>query len=275
MAKQATSKHINRVKYVLIDVVEFTREDRTIEDWLEIIAVMNRIVLSGIEELGLSRKQVILLPTGDGMFACILREKPHDVHIQLALYIQHLVNLHNASTNEVGMRFQLRVAVNEHNDLIIRDINRKRNVAGPGVNLTARIIAKCPPGGIIVSQRIYHETCKFKEYSKRYTEVVVNDKHGKEYLAYLLAPDPNEPMSLISLVGKVKGRMGPELTMADINALQVGSLVYHKVDGLGRVIGIGPPLRDGQKRMIMIRFKDNEHDIAMNNATGNYLKWLY
>jgi class 3 adenylate cyclase len=274
MAQHAGSKNVQRIKYVHIDVVEFTREDRSVEDWLDIIASMNRIVLDAIKELGLDRKHLVLLPTGDGLFICILSSKRHDVHLKLAVQIHARVDLHNASTDDVMARFLLRIAVNEHYDLVIKDINQKSNVVGLGINTTARIIAGCPPAGIVVGESVYNDTRKFKEFSGRYAKVPVTDKHGKEHLAYLLALEPDKDASLISLIGKVKGRIGPELTMADINALKVGSLVYHKVDHLGQVIEVGPPAQAGQKRRITIRFKDNEHTIDMNNVSKNYCRWL-
>src|SRR5690606_17070561 len=74
--------------------------------------------------------------------------------------------------------------------------------------------------------------------------------------------------------GKLKGRIGPELTIEDINALKVGSIIYHKIDRVGRVIATGPTAPPGAKRFVEIRFASNVHSGDINNATKNYCRWI-
>jgi hypothetical protein len=105
MAERQTIK-TQRLKHVFIDVVDFTSDDRDVEDMHAIIVAMNSIVKVSLRELQIER-HAIVIPTGDGMCIGIKKQEPYDIHLKLALLIRTKVNTHTASTGEIGQQFKL------------------------------------------------------------------------------------------------------------------------------------------------------------------------
>ncbi|MBK8614273.1 MAG: hypothetical protein IPN85_12520 [Flavobacteriales bacterium] len=236
---------------------------------------MNRIVIDAMETLSLEPgKNSILLPTGDGVYVAIRGTSATDVHVRLASIIREGVDLFNSRCDDASERYLLRIAVHEHDDLVIRDINGSENIAGHGINTTARLLKACKAGYIVVGGPVYLKTFNRKEYTGRYIPVEHTDHHGKVHEVYALMPATKEGSSLISAVGRFKGRIGPPLTLELINQLNKENWVYHRVYGLGQIENIGPPSYPPAGRQVTFRFKDRLHPIWLTNQKGNYSQWL-
>jgi hypothetical protein len=81
------------VKYIFLDVVGFTHQ-RSVEAQSEIVGTLNAIVDAASARV--DRKDLIRLPTGDGMCICLLNvEDPYDIHMQVALGIVERIDKHN------------------------------------------------------------------------------------------------------------------------------------------------------------------------------------
>ena len=72
------------IQYIFLDVVQFTRSDRTVEDMVSIIQALNQIVTDVLDERQLVQDDVILLPTGDGMCIGLLNQHDEDTHLEIA-----------------------------------------------------------------------------------------------------------------------------------------------------------------------------------------------
>lgn len=199
-------------KLVFIDVVRFTDEQRTMEDFVTIIEALNAIVRSVLQELGIStRKGVILIPTGDGMCIGIKNVNSYgfDIHLQAALLIRARVHEWNLKCNSVGERFLLRIAVNENEDLIIKDINNRNNIAGVGINSTARLMQLCNPGQIVVGQSVHSNTYKWKKYKERYKKVTSKDKLKIKHTYYVLGIDESFEQTPYEILGQIASKRSP------------------------------------------------------------------
>jgi class 3 adenylate cyclase len=152
-----------RMRYVFMDIVEFTRRDRSNDDMVEIIVALNGMVNKSLAGQKLSKNGVITLATGDGM--CLgLRKATSSAHIHLAFEIRTAVENWCATQDKESRKFQLRISLHVYEDYEIRDINNKWNIIGHGINTAARIMSLCSPGEIVASGDLYRSMERDEEF---------------------------------------------------------------------------------------------------------------
>lgn len=175
-------------QYVFFDVVGFT-DSRSVEAQADIVAKMNAITLEALSSLRIQRREAILTSTGDGI--CIglpavenvRRLAPtHDLHLRVALKILELLAEYNASITDKQRQFEVRIGINQNVDNVVGDINGKRSLAGPGINVAQRVMdqgdARHLMAGVNVVNTLRHRQAymdgAFREYSAR-------DKNGQVF----------------------------------------------------------------------------------------------
>jgi class 3 adenylate cyclase len=150
------------VKYVFLDVVRFT-VSRSVEAQTEIVARLNECVARGMASCELSKKDVILIPTGDGLCIAILPVgSAYDIHLTLAREILVALDNYNAAVQDESRRFEIRLGINENVDNLVTDINGMPNVAGAGISTAQRINNAADGNQILVSAMVY-ETLRHRE----------------------------------------------------------------------------------------------------------------
>jgi hypothetical protein len=160
---------IRQVKYVFLDVVAYST--RTIETQCSVIQTLNRLVKETVKTMSVDEKDVIYLPTGDGVcIALINPELTFDVHISTAKGILCRINKYNESQLEKE-RFEVRIGINQCEDNILSDINGMRNVAGSGVNMARRIMDLADGGQILLSRAVFDLLAQRSKYSKAFREL--------------------------------------------------------------------------------------------------------
>lgn len=261
------------VQYVFLDVVEFTRTDRSDEDMARIILTLNDVVQHALIPTGIRKQSRIVLPTGDGMCIALLNGKNHDTPLQLALDIRRSVDGHNAFFLDKTECFQLRISVHQHHDFVLPDFNGNRNVFGHGINTAARLNHACEPSHIVVSHVVHENTCRDPKYMKLYDAPQEVQIKGQAFRYFSLGPGLGEGVSLMEIIGRYKSRIGPKLTIQDINVLHAGDQVFHAVYGLGTIRTIAPASTGVHGRNVTIHFREREHTIRLTNDKGNYHKW--
>lgn len=178
---QANKSNITRKysKYIFLDVVKFSK--RSAEAQSDIVGQLNRIVNQALE-LYKKEDDCILIPTGDGMcIASINPNQPYDVHIQIALHILALLNEYNEAEKKEQRRFQVRIGINQNTDILVTDINKRRNIAGAGINIASRIMDKADGGQILVSQTVYDELQPSEQYMHKFKSFDAYGKHGLRF----------------------------------------------------------------------------------------------
>lgn len=171
-------------KYIFLDVVGFSR-GRTVDAQADIIEALNRIVESAITGFGIPKKRRILLPTGDGVCIALLNfEKPHDVHLLLALEIIKQVAEFADSMKDRMRKFQIRVGLNANTDSLVTDVNGRQNIAGAGINTAQRIMSAADGNQILVGETVHTGLQQFEEYLSTFKRFEVIDKHGNCIPAY-------------------------------------------------------------------------------------------
>jgi class 3 adenylate cyclase len=136
---------------VYLDVVGFTRK-RSVEAQADVVAALNQIV-SACEE-GVLCKDLINLPTGDGMAICMVGDAEYDAHISLALNILNGVAEYNEKIMDPMRKFEVRIGIGQNLDNIFKDINDNLNVAGSGINTSARVMDFADGSQILISSAV-------------------------------------------------------------------------------------------------------------------------
>ncbi len=166
------------VKYIFLDVVEFTREDRTLEDQVYIIEQLNKIIKKGITKLRIPAKKRILLPTGDGVCIALLNLIAYDIHLRLALELLKEISRLAEKQKKLARRFQVRIGINDNVDTRVTDINGSKNILGKGINDTQRVMSIADGNQILVSNRVFETLMqhdKYKHAFRRRTAIVKHD----------------------------------------------------------------------------------------------------
>lgn len=168
------------IKYIYIDIVGFTRPERSIEHQAIIFRELNEIIVQAIRQIPFSKR--ILLPTGDGVCLALMdwAGQPYDLDLKLAAEILRLLGEYNAKAEDPLARFHIRVGLNEDEDDIVVDINGHVNFAGRGINYARRIMDLADANQILVGANAYNRLrhnpeYRFKKYKCRikHEEVLV------------------------------------------------------------------------------------------------------
>lgn len=179
MEMEIFTPHVDRryAKYIFLDVVQFS--NRSAEAQSEIVQQLNEIVRQALSSAKVNQDEdCILLPTGDGMcIAFIGINTPYDAHIQLGLTILSLLRLYNEQVQNETRRFQVRIGINQNTDILVTDINGRRNLAGAGINMAARIMDQADGGQILVGQAVYHELAPSESYMNKFKTFAAIAKH--------------------------------------------------------------------------------------------------
>jgi class 3 adenylate cyclase len=193
-------------KHIFLDVVDFSR-DRSVEAQSYIVAFLNRIVLLSLKKHNIADKDMLLLPTGDGMCISLLNiVEPYDIHLRLALsiykYIDRfqgdgvdeiteesadaekptrvLVDTSEEYLSRIRMReFRVRIGLDANIDNLVTDINGRANIAGAGINMAQRIMNLADGGQILLSPSVVNELRQREQYMRSFVELPSKTvKHG-------------------------------------------------------------------------------------------------
>jgi hypothetical protein len=172
------------VKYVFMDVVGYSN-GRTVEAQTKIIEKLNEFVLQSIDEQKLAKKNLLYLPTGDGMCICFVGiSKPFDLPLIISLNILDKINQWNKSINDEKVIFKIRIGINENIDNIIIDINKKRNASGSGINMAQRIMDCADGNQIMLGEISYQSIADREQYFNKFKKYSTAVKHGKMINVY-------------------------------------------------------------------------------------------
>lgn len=181
--------YVRRIRHVLLDVVAFSRKDRTADDQVMIIRALNNIVREALHAMHVREEDHILLPTGDGMCICLLvnDDGPDGRHLAFALQVHHGVRRYSAAIGrQVARRFEVRIGLNEHHDCVVKDINGNVNIAGYGINLCQRIMNVCSASQVILGRKAYESLPTAQRSATRFRPYTFMEKHGEAVEVYQL-----------------------------------------------------------------------------------------
>ena len=167
------------VKYIFLDVVAFTRSDRNNSAQKAIIESLNMVVLSVLDTHSISHDydKRRLIPTGDGLCICLVNANGSDIQVRIALAILKEINVWNRAKGlATPLKYEVRIGLHMHHDILMDDINRRPNVAGKGINTASRIMDSAGASQIMLSD-ILHQQIDAEVYNGKFRKGVIKVKH--------------------------------------------------------------------------------------------------
>jgi hypothetical protein len=135
------------------------RFSRSVEAQTDIVHALNAIVKSSVQYDDISKEKILFLPTGDGISIVLFNvespEYPYDTHLQMALRILSGIHAYNEHMTDTMRQFQVRIGLNAHHDNLVTDINDQPNIAGPGINMAARIMRVADGSQMLIGRAVY------------------------------------------------------------------------------------------------------------------------
>jgi class 3 adenylate cyclase len=180
MPPQVETPHI---KYVFTDVVGFTR-GRSAEAQADVVHTLNEITNEALRHFKIDPKSRILLPSGDGICVAFIQPRQYDLHLQFALELLRRLQNANSLQEDERRKFSLRVGINENTDNVIRDINRRRNIAGAGINLAQRVMDCADAEQVLIGQPVHTVLVSREKYMDAFREFSAIDKHGQSFTVF-------------------------------------------------------------------------------------------
>ena len=145
--------------------------------------------------MNVERRNLVFLPTGDGMIICLLvsEETPLAI-VQLAEHLQHALKKRN---EESGPEEEIivRIGIHSGTGASYIDINGNMNIAGTVANTTQRVMASGKAWHIIASRNAFDDIATLdREVQKVFHHIgTVEDKHKNAIVVYNVYRVGKEP----------------------------------------------------------------------------------
>jgi|GEM_PF-3272358 class 3 adenylate cyclase len=180
-------KKASHIYCIGFDIVGFSRPERTADIQKQMVDTIQSIIENAATLKTVKRKDVIFLPTGDGMFICLNDTiKDPIIVLKLAQEIQLTLKKINGRTESVNEHIVIRMGIHSGTCINYTDINYTQNLAGPAINTTRRIMDIGKDWQILCSHAIYDNIGKLDHVFKDYFSNVgyIRDKHKETINIY-------------------------------------------------------------------------------------------
>ncbi len=167
------------VSVLFMDIVGYSL--RSIEEQIELLTILQRIVRESLEYAQASAKrELISLPTGDGMALVFLRDPVSPVKCALEI------------AAAVGNHSEMRLRMGIHQGPICRhsDIKEEVNVVGGGINMAQRVMDCGDAGHILLSRNVAEVLQQLRDWNGCLEDLGIHEvKHKVGIQLYNLCKD--------------------------------------------------------------------------------------
>ncbi len=161
------------------------------------------------------RRDVVLLPAGDGAAIAFPFEGLHEMHLSFSRHLFRIVDQANKQSNcdffrehgwcDCHSAFQLRCGISEGKLILYKDLNSNYNIAGDTVNMAARVMGLAGGGQIIFTERGYSELAELvpgidKQF-RRYPAILIKHNVKINLYQYIDSNQPGIDVSCLSELG--------------------------------------------------------------------------
>jgi eukaryotic-like serine/threonine-protein kinase len=176
-AKEAPSLEIAHVLFM--DVVAYSR--LPMEEQSRLLALLQKIVRDTADvSRALKRRQLLLLPTGDGMALVFFGDPEAPAHC--AVEISRALKDHG----DLGLRMGLHTGPVQR----VQDVNANRNVSGGGINTAQRVMDCGDAGHILMSKSVADVLGQMSSWTEKLHDLGEAEvKHGIRVHLYNLYTD--------------------------------------------------------------------------------------
>jgi len=172
---------------VFLDIVDYST--KPVEIQIKIKEHLNMHIAEAIKDVAANDR--LMLDSGDGAAICFLGD-PEDA-LFCALSLRDAVV---GDQQDLGMPLSIRIGINLGPVKLVKDINKRQNLIGDGINVAQRVMSFASPGQVLVS-RSYFEvvSCLSQEYAKLFRyQGMRADKHVREHELYSVEETAKDPV---------------------------------------------------------------------------------
>jgi len=165
------------------DIVAGSNPTIPTKDQVRKIVVLNELITRTSAFSNRDPQSTVILPTGDGM-AIGFADSP-EKPLRMAIEVHKFLNKYNE--NKRGKeKLLLRIGIDMGPVYVVKDLNGKDNVWGPGIIMTRRVMDSAGDMQILISERIANDV---KVLSPEYNEIIhpIGEyviKHGETLKLY-------------------------------------------------------------------------------------------
>lgn len=182
LVSDAFNYEVVSVNLFFIDIVGLSDPSLSVKKQVEKIGTLTKLIAS-CEAFTYSKKNKIVLPTGDGMAIGFLQNP--ELPLQLSVQLHSRLREHNAGRkkeDEIGVR----IGLSSGPVFIMKDINNNQNVWGPGIVLARRVMDIGDSRHILLSGELADQLVALKEEYQDSIKFIGDYpiKHGRTIRVY-------------------------------------------------------------------------------------------
>ena len=178
-----TSLNLIHGNFFFVDIVGLSDPEMSTKTQIKKIDILNKSIVDCEAYKDTPEELKMVLPTGDGMAIGFLQGP--ELPLQLALQLQKKLAEYNRAKIPSEI-VQIRIGLHSGNVFVVNDIQGNKNIWGPGLIITRRVMDFGDEGHILLSNTLAEG---LHELSDEYHQMIkpVHDftlKHGRTMLVY-------------------------------------------------------------------------------------------
>ena len=169
--------------FFFTDIVGLSDPRMSTKTQIKKIEMLNKLIKECIAFKTTSKDSLLVLPTGDGMVIGFFQSP--ELPLNLAMELHRKIGLYNKGKIPTEA-LRLRIGIHSGPVFVVNDVLENKNIWGPGIILSRRIMDIGNDGHILLSSRIAED---LRELSDEYKKIIkpLHDytlKHGQKILIY-------------------------------------------------------------------------------------------
>ncbi|HSB57286.1 MAG TPA: adenylate/guanylate cyclase domain-containing protein [Nitrosopumilaceae archaeon] len=178
-----TNLDLIHAHFFYVDVVGLSDPSMSTKTQIKKIQILNQSILECSAYKSTPTDSMLVLPSGDGMSIGFLQGP--ELPLKLAIELHQRLAKYNKSKIP-SETIRVRIGLNSGNVFVVNDIQNNKNIWGPGIILTRRVMDFGDEGHILLSPKMAED---LREFSDEYRGIIkpVHDftiKHGQTILIY-------------------------------------------------------------------------------------------
>ena len=137
--------------FFFVDIVGLSDPKTSAAAQIKKLNFLNQVVSQSKAFRAIPRRDKLVLPTGDGMAIAFLRGA--ELPLELAIELNSRLRKYNVGKLGVDS-IEVRIGIHSGACFVLKDLNKKDNVWGPGIILARRIMDMGDPGHILLSSTV-------------------------------------------------------------------------------------------------------------------------
>ncbi len=185
MVKLVLNTNLNLIhaNFFFVDIVGLSDPTMSTKTQIKKIETLNKSIADCEVFKSTPQELLLVLPTGDGMALGFLQGP--ELPLRLAIELQKKIAEYNRAKIPSEI-VQIRIGLHSGNVFVVNDIQNNKNIWGPGLIITRRVMDFGDEGHILLSNSLAES---LHELSDEYQQIIkpVHDftlKHGKTMLVY-------------------------------------------------------------------------------------------